>query len=88
MMRESVCALQEDIFTNDPSLFEMASQNLSSIFLIFFFLASGFLPGKHRRRLSRLHHIGIWKIIESNSQKSTRATQDLCVALCCSCLTF
>ena len=34
-MRESFCACQEGIYGNDPSLFEMASQNLSSLFLIF-----------------------------------------------------
>ncbi len=34
-MRESVCALQEGIYTNEASLFEMASQILSSVFLIF-----------------------------------------------------
>ncbi len=43
-MRESVCALQEGIYTNEASLFEMASQILSSVFLIFFSLP----PPRHR----------------------------------------
>ena len=31
-MREGVCALQEGIYVNEASLFELASHNLSSVF--------------------------------------------------------
>jgi hypothetical protein len=35
-MPESVSALQEGVCAKEPSLFEMASLNLSSVFLILF----------------------------------------------------
>ena len=34
---EGVCAFQEGVYANEVSFFEMGSQNLSSLFSIFFF---------------------------------------------------
>ena len=60
-MREGVCAFPGGIYVNDSSGFEIAPQNLSRLFLIFF------------RHASRSVHYSVWSASMGSSEAARRA---------------